>query len=247
MNLVHRYPAVADRRRAWPRAACAAVSLFARRARRRAREFLLLLPRIAIGMIGSGFIAECCRRHLIAAWFGAGTGLHGLVSRRSAARSPRAGRWSAFPSGRRAEERGRRAAGDRLHDCLGAVRDPAVLIYEIPSMPPRIVWLRVAVSLPLPFLAAWAPSLMLRRNTVEAFHSPSRKLRARQWGAVPDRKAGALARERFCPPYGIGPQATALNNIAPRCSARHDRAAMADRPRRKAGACARPAARGFRR
>jgi hypothetical protein len=36
---------------------------------------------------------------------------------------------------------------------------PRVVIYEIPSMPPRVVWLRVAVSLPLPFLAAWMAML----------------------------------------------------------------------------------------
>jgi hypothetical protein len=32
---------------------------------------------------------------------------------------------------------------------------PRVLVFEIPAMPARVVWLRVAVSLPLPFLAAW--------------------------------------------------------------------------------------------
>jgi hypothetical protein len=30
-----------------------------------------------------------------------------------------------------------------------------VLVFEIPAMPARVVWLRVLVSLPLPFLAAW--------------------------------------------------------------------------------------------
>jgi hypothetical protein len=30
-----------------------------------------------------------------------------------------------------------------------------VILFEIPTMPPRVVWLRVIVSLPLPFLAAW--------------------------------------------------------------------------------------------
>ena len=35
-----------------------------------------------------------------------------------------------------------------------------VLLYEIPLMPARIVWLRVAVSLPLPFIAAWIAMLV---------------------------------------------------------------------------------------
>ena len=49
-------------------------SLFADSLRFAAREFLMLLPRIAIGMIGSGFIAEILPRHLMPGWFGAGTG-----------------------------------------------------------------------------------------------------------------------------------------------------------------------------
>ena len=33
-------------------------------------------------------------------------------------------------------------------------------MFEIAAMPARVVWLRVAVSLPLPFLAAWAAMLV---------------------------------------------------------------------------------------
>src|SRR5438874_2545057 len=39
---------------------------------------------------------------------------------------------------------------------------PRVLVFEIPAMPPRVVWLRVAVSLPLPLLAAWAAMVVGR-------------------------------------------------------------------------------------
>ena len=44
-----------------------------------ARDFLALLPRIAIGLIGSGFIAEMLPQHLIPSWFGTGTGPWGLI------------------------------------------------------------------------------------------------------------------------------------------------------------------------
>ena len=54
-------------------------SLFVDSLRLAAREFLALLPRIAIGMIGSGFIAEMLPQHLIPSWFGSGTGPWGLV------------------------------------------------------------------------------------------------------------------------------------------------------------------------
>ncbi|MEA2871049.1 MAG: hypothetical protein QOH67_1025, partial [Hyphomicrobiales bacterium] len=43
------------------------------------REFLMLLPRIAIGMVGSGFIAELLPSKLIPAWLGADTGTPGLA------------------------------------------------------------------------------------------------------------------------------------------------------------------------
>ena len=36
---------------------------------------------------------------------------------------------------------------------------PRVITFEIAAMPARVVWLRVTVSLPLPFLAAWAAML----------------------------------------------------------------------------------------
>ena len=35
-----------------------------------------------------------------------------------------------------------------------------VIIFEIPVMPARVVWLRVIVSLPLPFLGAWLAMLV---------------------------------------------------------------------------------------
>ena len=49
-------------------------SLFVDSLRLAAREFMMLLPRIAIGMIGSGFIAELLPSALIPTWLGADTG-----------------------------------------------------------------------------------------------------------------------------------------------------------------------------
>jgi hypothetical protein len=34
------------------------------------------------------------------------------------------------------------------------------VIWEVPLMPPRVVWLRAAVSLPLPFIAAGMAMLL---------------------------------------------------------------------------------------
>ena len=51
---------------------------------------------------------------------------------------------------------------------------PRLLVFEIPAMPARVVWLRVAVSLPLPFIAAWT---------------------AMRWGAVRSSFGGARSGE----------------------------------------------------
>ena len=48
--------------------------MFADALRFAGREFVALLPRIAIGMIGSGFIAELLPSALIPTWLGADTG-----------------------------------------------------------------------------------------------------------------------------------------------------------------------------
>src|SRR5438874_2563992 len=48
-------------------------------ARSGATEFLFLLPRLTIGVIGSGFLAEMLPQHLMAQWLGPGSGPVGLV------------------------------------------------------------------------------------------------------------------------------------------------------------------------
>ena len=82
MNLIIDLAAVGDRHRArrscW---SCAAGRCSQNSLRFAARDFLALLPRIAIGMIGSGFIAEMLPQHLIPSWLGADTGPRGLIDR----------------------------------------------------------------------------------------------------------------------------------------------------------------------
>ena len=93
-------------------------------ARDGAVEFIRLLPRIGIGVVGSGFIAEVLPKTLVAAWIGP-VGLH-RRHHRHARRRAHAGRAGGriFHRRRGAQERSRCAAGDRLFDRLGAVRDP---------------------------------------------------------------------------------------------------------------------------
>ena len=131
-------------------------SLFVDSLRLAGREFIALLPRIAIGMIGSGFIAEILPQHLIPGWFGAGTGAIGLVVATVLGALTPGGPVVGFAIAAAALKSGAGAPQVIAYTIAWALFAlPRVLIYEIPSMPPRVVWLRVAVSLPLPFLAAW--------------------------------------------------------------------------------------------
>jgi hypothetical protein len=126
-----------------------------------ARDFLTLLQRIAIGMIGSGFIAELLPQHLIPSWLGPGTGAAGLILATVAGALTPGGPVVGFAIATAALKSGAGAPQVIAYTIAWALFAlPRVLVFEIPSMPARVVWLRVAVSLPLPFLAAWTAMLV---------------------------------------------------------------------------------------
>jgi len=120
------------------------------------REFLTLLPRIAIGMIGSGFIADILPQDVMLAWFGPGTGPWGMLIAAVAGALTPGGPVIGFALATTALKSGAGAPQVIVYNIAWALFAlQRVIIYEIPAMPPRVVWLRVLVSLPLPFLAAW--------------------------------------------------------------------------------------------
>lgn len=127
------------------------------------RDFAILLPRIAIGMIGSGFIAEILPQHLIPSWFGPGTGAAGLVIATVLGALTPGGPVVGFAIAAAALKSGAGAPQVIAYTVAWALFAlPRVVVFEIPTMPARVVWLRVAVSLPLPFLAAWMAMLVGR-------------------------------------------------------------------------------------
>jgi hypothetical protein len=120
------------------------------------REFLALLPRIALGMIGSGFIAEILPQRMMLAWFGPGTGPLGYAVAAVAGGLTPGGPVIGFALATTALKSGAGAPQVIVYSIAWALfAIQRVLIYEIPAMPPRVVWLRVVVSLPLPFIAGW--------------------------------------------------------------------------------------------
>jgi hypothetical protein len=124
------------------------------------RDFAILLPRIGIGMIGSGFIAEILPQHLIPSWFGPGTGAAGLVIATVVGALTPGGPVVGFAIAAAALKSGAGAPQVIAYTVAWALFAlPRLVVFEIPTMPARVVWLRVAVSLPLPFLAAWMAML----------------------------------------------------------------------------------------
>jgi hypothetical protein len=127
------------------------------------RDFLQLLPRIVIGVIGSGYLAALLPQSLVAAWLGPGSGLTGFALAAVAGALTPGGPVVGFALATTALKSGAGAPQVIAYTIAWALFAlQRVIIFEIPTMPPRVVWLRVLVSLPLPFLGAWL-ALMVGR------------------------------------------------------------------------------------
>jgi uncharacterized membrane protein YraQ (UPF0718 family) len=124
-------------------------------------EFLHLLPRIGIGVIGSGYIAEVLPRALIAPWLGPESGLTGvLIATLGGALTP-GGPVVGFAIGAAALKGGAGAPQVIAYSTAWALYAVhRLVLYEVPMMPPRVVWLRALASLPLPFIAAASAMLI---------------------------------------------------------------------------------------
>lgn len=126
-------------------------------------EFIKLLPRIGIGVVGSGFVAEVLPKALIAPWLGPESGLLGVaIATLGGALTP-GGPVVGFSIGAAALKSGAGAPQVIAYTTAWALYAiHRLLIWEVPMMPARMVWLRAAVSLPLPFIAA-AAAIVLGR------------------------------------------------------------------------------------
>ncbi|HEY1077041.1 MAG TPA: hypothetical protein VGE73_05210 [Pseudolabrys sp.] len=118
-------------------------------------DFLRLLPRLALGVIGSGFIAETVPQGLIVQWLGPESGVLGLGIATVAGALTPGGPVVGFAIGAAALKGGAAMPQVIAYSTAWALFAlHRLLVWEVPMMPPRLVWLRALVSLPLPFLAA---------------------------------------------------------------------------------------------
>lgn len=118
-------------------------------------EFLHLLPRIGIGVVGSGYIAEVLPKALIAPWLGPESGLTGVLLATVGGALTPGGPVVGFAIGAAALKGGAGAPQVIAYSTAWALYAiHRLVLYEVPMMPPRVVWLRAMVCLPLPFIAA---------------------------------------------------------------------------------------------
>jgi hypothetical protein len=135
-------------------AAVRSKALFREGATEGARDFVLLLPRILIGVVGSGYVAAVMPQNMITTWIGPNSGLLGITIATLAGAITPGGAVVGFSVGAAAFKGGGGAPQVIAYTTAWSLYALTRLInWEVAMMPARVVWLRAAVSIPLPFLA----------------------------------------------------------------------------------------------
>jgi uncharacterized membrane protein YraQ (UPF0718 family) len=118
-------------------------------------EFAGIMPRIAIGVVGSGYIAAVIPQEVITGWLGPDSGWLGVLTAVIAGAATPGGPVVGFSIGAVALKAGGGPPQVTAYVVAWALfAFQRVILWEIPFMPPRFVWFRAAVSVPFPFLAA---------------------------------------------------------------------------------------------
>jgi hypothetical protein len=137
--------------------------LFRDSAREGLLDCLRLLPRIMLGVVGSGYIAALLPQEVVGRWLGADSGVTGLCIAVIGGAFTPGGPVIGFSIGAAALKGGAGAPQVIAYTIAWALfAVQRLFIWEIPVMPQRLVWVRVVASLPLPFLAALGALLLGR-------------------------------------------------------------------------------------
>ena len=136
---------------AWQRGRALLVSS----AREGTMDFINIVPRVALGVIGSGYIAAIIPSEIITGWLGPNSGWSGVLAAVIAGAATPGGPVVGFSIGAVALKSGGGAPQVIAYVVAWALfAFQRLILWEIPFMPARFVWFRAAVSLPFPFLAA---------------------------------------------------------------------------------------------
>jgi uncharacterized membrane protein YraQ (UPF0718 family) len=126
-----------------------------------ARDFIVLIPRVMIGVVGSGYVAAVMPPDLIAKWIGPNSGLLGILIATVVGAATPGGAVVGFAVGAAALKSGAGAPQVIAYSTAWSLYTiQRMLNWEIHMMAPRFVWLRAAISFPLPILAALAALLL---------------------------------------------------------------------------------------
>jgi uncharacterized membrane protein YraQ (UPF0718 family) len=118
-------------------------------------DFINIVPRIALGVIGSGYIAAIIPPEVITGWLGPNSGWTGVLAAVIAGAATRGGPVVGFSIGAVALKSGGGAPQVIAYVIAWALfAFQRLILWEITFMPARFVWFRAAVSLPFPFLGA---------------------------------------------------------------------------------------------
>jgi len=118
-------------------------------------DFLRLIPRLVFGVIGAGFLAEVLPQDIIVAWFGPESGITGLTIASVVGAVTPGGPVVGFAIAATALKSGAGAPQVIAFVTAWSLYSVQRLVmWELPVMDGKAVWVRIAVSLPLPFLAA---------------------------------------------------------------------------------------------
>ena len=139
-------------------------TVLARGTRSGVLDFLYLIPRLAIGVIGAGFLAALLPQDVVRSWLGPDSGIGGLVLATLAGALTPGGPVIGFAIGASALKSGAGYLAVMTYVTAWALfAFQRLIVWELPVMPTRVVWLRVAASLPLPILTALAVMLVTGR------------------------------------------------------------------------------------
>ena len=129
--------------------------VFAASLREGPMDFINIVPRIALGVIGSGYIAAIIPQEAITGWLGPDSGWLGVLTAVVAGAATPGGPVVGFSIGAVALKAGGGPPQVIAYVVAWALfAFQRLLLWEIPFMPARFVWFRAAVSVPFPFLAA---------------------------------------------------------------------------------------------
>jgi len=144
-------------------AAIRSKALFREGAYEGGRDFVVLIPRVLIGVIGSGYIAAVMPQDVITTWIGPGSGVLGIVIAALFGAVTPGGAVVGFAVGAAALKGGAGAPQVIAYTTAWSLYTIQRLFnWEIHMMAPRVVWLRAAVSIPLPILAGVTAMLIGR-------------------------------------------------------------------------------------